>query len=153
MINKVRIIERFWYLTDDDFAVARDEIMNFEVKPLPMKMKRKTNPETAMDHICTIFADVMNSLDTVDFEARIEINRDEDCNILSIFQCFNSEEMDLEIRNSTDFDGCGIYVRELKNMSSNVYRVDLKDLSGTDEVRFRNIFRFVNDVLPVEQFI
>lgn len=153
MIDKVRVIERIWSLDDDDVKVVRDERVAFDVEPLPMKMKRKAHPTTKMDHVCVAFANVMNSLDSADFEARIEINRGENGELLSIFQCFNSETLDLEIRNSKDFDGDGIYVRELKSMNSNIYRVDRKDLDVMDRERFENILWFVEEVLPIYAFI
>lgn len=153
MIDKVRVIDRIWSLDDDDVKTIRDEIVEFDVKPLDMKMKRKAHPRTKMDYVCGVFANVMNALEASDFEVKIEINRNEAGGILSVFQSFESELRDFEIRRSTDFDGNGIYVRELKNMNSNVYRVDFKDLDGLDQIRFNNMVYFVDQVLPIDKFI
>lgn len=153
MIDEVHVLDRIWSLDDEYVKVVRDERVVFEVKPLDMKMKRKSNPTTKLDHVCIAFANVMNSLDVADFEVRIEINRDDSGEIFSIFQCFDSEVLDLEIRIANDFDGDGIYVRELKNMNSNIYRIDEKDLCGVDSLRFENILRFVDKVLPIDKFV
>lgn len=152
MIDKVRVLDRIWSLDDEYTKVVRDEFVNFDVKQ-PIKMKRKANPTTQMDHICVAFANVMNSLEVADFDVKIEINRDEAGVIFSIFQCFDSETLDLEIRRAYDLDGNGIYVRELKNMNTNIYHADFKNLDGADQIRFCNIVRFIDEALPIDKFI